>query len=138
MIAVRAIVAALGLIGLLWTGAALAASPKSADEAVPVVRFIPLAPLSAAIVSRNRVSGRVTIGITIEILKPEEASAVQSKVPRLQSAWLNVYQRHIGRLSGLTERLDLEVMIGDMRRASDIVVGNDVVRPLIQNIAYSR
>ena len=138
MTAVRDIVAALGVIGLLWTGAAFAASPKSADEAVPVVRFIPLAPLSAAIINNSRVSGRVTIDITIEILKPEEASEVQRKVPRLQSAWLNVYQRHIGRLSGLTECLDLEVMIGDMRRASDIVVGNDVVRPLIQNIAYSR
>ena len=138
MTAVRTVVAALGVIGLLWTGAALAASPKSADEAVPVVRFIPLAPLSAAIINNNRVSGRVTVDITIEILKPEEAGEVQRKVPRLQSAWLNVYQRHIGRLSGLSERLDLEVMIGDMRRASDIVVGNDVVRPLIQNISYSR
>lgn len=138
MTAVRAIVAALGVIGLLWSGTALASSPKSADEAPPVVRFIPLASLSAAIISNNRVSGRVTVDIIIEVLKPEEAAEVQRKVPRLQSAWLNVYQRHIGRLSSLTERLDLEVMIGDMRRASNIVVGNDVVRPLIQNIAYSR
>jgi hypothetical protein len=29
-------------------------------------------------------------------------------------------------------------MIGDMRRASDIVIGKDAIRPLIQNIQYSR
>jgi hypothetical protein len=51
----------------------------------------------------------------VELLKPDAAGEVQSKFLRAQAAWLNVYQRHIGRLSGLSERLDLESTIGDMR-----------------------
>jgi len=134
----RAIAAAIGLAGLLWAATVLAAAPHGADEEPHAVRFIELAPLSAAILNRNRVRGLVTVYITLEILKLEEATEIQSKLPRIQSAWLNVYQRHIGRLSSPTERLDLEVMIGDLRRASDIVVGNGAVRPLIQNIQYGR
>ncbi|MEK9944874.1 MAG: hypothetical protein VW999_02695 [Alphaproteobacteria bacterium] len=131
-------VAALALLAVFWTSPVLAASKSSAEEEAPVFRFIDLGPLSAAILNRNRVRGLVTIQITIEILKPEAATEVQSKIPRVQAAWLNVYQRHIGRLSSPSERLDLEVMIGDMRRASDIVIGKDAIRPLIQNIQYSR
>jgi len=61
------------------------------------------------------VHGLVTVHITVELLKPDAAGEVQSKFLRAQAAWLNVYQRHIGRLSGLSERLDLESTIGDMR-----------------------
>jgi len=129
--------AALALLAVFWSQPVLAAS-KSSDEEIPVVRFIDLGPLSAAVLSRNRVRGLVTVQVTIEILKPEAAPEVQSKIPRVQAAWLNVYQRHIGQLSSLSERLDLETMIGDMRRASDIVIGKNAIRPLIQNVEYSR
>jgi hypothetical protein len=63
---------------------------------------------------------------------------VQGKLPRAQPAWLNVYQRHIGLLSGSSEQLGRELMIGDMRQANDIVIGRGALRPLIQNIQYSR
>lgn len=130
--------AALALLAVFWSQPVLAASNSSGDEEIPVVRFIDLGPLSAAVLSRNRVRGLVTVQITIEILKPEAAPEVQSKIPRVQAAWLNVYQRHIGQLSSLSEPLDLETMIGDMRRASDIVIGKNAIRPLIQNVEYSR
>jgi hypothetical protein len=135
----------LGLLGVLafFTPSTLGTAPaiaatKSDDGPPPVVRFIDLGPLSAAILNRNRVRGLVTVQITIEILDPETAPEVQAKIPRVKAAWLNVYQRHIGRLSSLSERLDLEVMIGDMRQASDIVIGKGAIRPLIQNVQYSR
>ena len=134
----RAALAALVLTTMFWSLPTFAASTSAADEEPQPVRFIALGPLSAAIVNRNRVRGRVTVHLTVEILKPDAAAEVQSKLPRVQAAWLNVYQRHIGRLSGLSERLDLESMIGDMRQRSDIVVGKGAIRPLIQNIQYSR
>jgi len=134
----RAAMAAFVLTTMFWSAPAFAASPSAADEEPHPVRFIDLGPLSAAIVNRNRVRGLVTVHITVEILKPDAAAEVQSKLPRVQAAWLNAYQRHIGRLSGPSERLDLESMIGDMRQASDIVIGKGAVRPLIQNIQYSR
>jgi hypothetical protein len=134
----RAALTALVVSAMFWSSPTFAASSSAADEEPHAVRFIDLGPLSAAIVNRNRVRGLVTVQITVEILKPDAASETQSKLPRVQAAWLNVYQRHIGRLSGPSERLDLESMIGDMRQASDIVIGKGAIRPLIQNIQYSR
>ena len=56
------------------------------------------------------------------------AGEVQSKLPRVQAAWLNVYQQHIGRLLGLSERLGLESMIGNMLQANNIVIGRSARR----------
>ena len=134
----RTALAALVLSAMFWSLPTFAASPSAADEEPHPVRFINLGPLSAAIVNRNRVRGLVTVHLTVEIMKPDAAAEEQSKLPRVQAARLNVYQRHIGRLSGLSDRLDLESMIGDMRQASDIVISKGAIRPLIQNIQYSR
>lgn len=118
--------------------AAIAAEKSSADEAPPVVRFIDLPPMSAAILRSNRVRGLVTVQITLEVLKPEEAAEVQGKLPRVQATLLNALQRHVGRLRSSSDLLDLEEMLNEMQRNADIVAGNGTVRPLLQNVQYGR
>lgn len=78
------------------------------------------------------------ISVMLWSLPTFAAGEVQSKSPRVQAAWLNVYQQHIGRLLGLSERLGLESMIGNMLQANNVVIGRGALRPLIQNIQYSR
>jgi hypothetical protein len=110
----------------------------AADEEPHPVRFIDLWPLSAAIVNRNHVRGLVTVHITVELLKPGVAGAVERKLLRARATWLNVYQRHNGLLLDLSERLDFESMIGDIRQVSDTLMGRGALRPMVQNIQYSR
>ncbi len=128
---------------LLALTAALAvglATPVSAaeksDDGPPVLRFIDLRPMSAAILRSNRVRGLVVVQMTVEVLEPENALDVQAKLPRVQATFLNVLQRHASRLRSSRELLDLESMLEDMQRNADIVLGNGVVRPLIQDIRY--
>lgn len=136
MTILRTLLSALALLGLL-AGPAAAAS-KSGDEAAEVVRFIDLPPMSAAVLRDGRVRGLVTVQMTVELLKPEKAADLQSKLPRVQATLLNAMQRQVARMRSGRDLLDVEAMLSDMQRNADIVVGDGVVRPLIQNVDFRR
>jgi len=115
---------------------ASAAEKSGGDEGPPVLRFIDLPAMSAAVLRSNRVRGLVTVQITIEVLHPEDALEIQGKLPRIRATFLNVVQRYASRLRSTRELLELEAMLDDMQRNADIVVGDGMIRPLIQNISY--
>lgn len=124
------------VLGLL-AGPALAAS-KSGDAAAEVVRFIDLPPMSAAVLRDGRVQGLITVQVTVELLKPEKAADLQAKLPRVQATLLNAMQRQVARMRSGRDLLDVDAMLSDMQRNANIVVGDGVVRPLIQNVNFSR
>lgn len=134
------LLSALAVFALLACGAsAWAAGPHGAAEAPAPVRFIALAPMSAPVIRSNRVTGRVTVRLTLEVLKPDDAAEVQALLPRIQANLLNVVQRHVGRLGGLSDPLDVELLAADLDRANAIVTGDDeALRVLIQDLVYAR
>jgi len=76
--------------------------------------YIKLTPFAAPISRDNRITGRLNVELTLELLKPESAGIVQGQMPSLNATFLSVIQRHAAALETTQALLNVDHMMSDI------------------------
>ncbi len=111
----------------------------SEEKAAPKVeRYIKLNPFMAPISRENRITGRLNVELTLELLKPENMAAVQEQMPRLNSLFLSVVQRHAASLETPQALLNVDQMMSDIDNSTRGILPAGSVAVLIQQAVFTR
>lgn len=111
----------------------------SEEKAAPKVeRYIKLNPFMAPISRENRITGRLNVELTLELLKPENMAAVQEQMPRLNSLFLSVVQRHATSLETPQALLNVDQMMSDIDNSTRGILPAGSVAVLIQQAVFTR
>ena len=114
---------------------ALAAEEKAGPK---VERYIKLNPFMAPISRDNRITGRLNVEITLELLKPENMNAVQEQMPRLNATFLSVVHRHAAALETPQALLNVDQMMSDIDNSTRGILPPGTVATLIQQAVFTR
>lgn len=131
----RTLLAAPVLALLAFSAPALAAEEKAAPK---VERYIKLSPFMAPISRDNRITGRLSVELTLELLKPENAAQVQEQMPRLNSVFLGVVQRHAAALETPAALLNVDQMMSDIDNSTRGILPPGSVAVLVQQAVFTR
>ena len=101
-------------------------------------RFITMDLVSAPIINRSRVRGRVELSLILEVLDREKAGEVQNQLPRIHASFVRVTQQYMSTITSLTQPMDLEFLIRSMQRALDQVLDPGAADVLVQQAVYKR
>jgi hypothetical protein len=123
------------LLVLSFSAPALASEEKSAAK---VERYIKLNPFMAPISRDNRITGRLNVELTLELLKPENMVAVQEQLPRLNATFLSVVQRHAAALETTQALLNVDQMMSDIDNSTRGILPTGSVVVLIQQAVFTR
>ena len=111
----------------------------SEEKAAPKVeRYIKLNPFMAPISRENRITGRLNVELTLELLKPDNMAAVQEQMPRLNSLFLSVVQRHAASLETPQALLNVDQMMSDIDNSTRGILPAGSVAVLIQQAVFTR
>ena len=118
----------------------LALPAAAAEEKGPpkVERYIKLNPFAAPISRENRITGRLNVELTLELLKPENMAQVQEQMPRLNATFLSVVQRHAASLETTQALLNVDQMMSDIDNSTRGILPAGSVAVLIQQAVFTR
>ncbi len=111
----------------------------SEEKAAPKVeRYIKFSPFMAPISRENRITGRLNVELTLELLKPENMTQVQEQMPRLNATFLSVVQRHAAALETPQALLNVDQMMSDIDNSTRGILPAGSVAVLIQQAVFTR
>ena len=94
--------------------------------------------VTAPIINRNRIRGRMEITLVIKILDEAHGADVVRQMPRIHASFVSVAQRYAATLGTLTKPLDLDFLMKGMEAAAGRIVPPGSIAVLVQQALYKR